>query len=164
MAHFNISFRLRSIRCLHVDGFQVPHRLMTCVTRGDNFNHTIRQIQLPSEPFSIISLNNSVAVHSFCIYVQALTFMQCPIIRVQELCYHEKLNSKEPLALSRHRVCCMSNRFDRLWQLLKNIDRHAVIANIFDIKMNVRCNLSVLIFFHVYVACNTLTSFRLIRS
>lgn len=63
-------------------------RLMTCVTRGDNFNHTIRQIQLPSEPFSIISLNNSVQRSVILVFEMATSYGHCvygkmPITKAQ---------------------------------------------------------------------------------
>ena len=71
LKHFNIvPFRLRSMpeECVCMWMVSSARRLMTCVTRGDNFNHTIRQIQLPSEPFSIISLNNSVRRSVILVY------------------------------------------------------------------------------------------------
>lgn len=51
--NFNIASALKSRACYR-EYRSSTRQQMTCVTRGDNFNYTIRQIQLPSNHFRLI--------------------------------------------------------------------------------------------------------------
>lgn len=93
--------------------FQVPveRRLMTCVTHGDNFNHTIRQIQLPSKPIlddfiKHFTFRMALVHDSYCFSNPRLTFYAICSHFYRYLLLSSGINSTD--------ICCWFVWFDMI--------------------------------------------------